>query len=955
LFIFIGLKLFTPPMKRRDFFRASLLASSGVLFVDSFLGCIHPSIEKGDLDQYFKGFQNPPASSRVFVRWWWNGNRLEASEILRELDVMKKAGIGGVEINPIAFPANEDPMGIESLTIFEEPWMEMLEVALRGARERGMICDMIVGSGWPFGGEFLKKEEQSQLVTIETKELAGGATYQFTVDELLESVDPEIGYKNDKVYRDLMMLRLLPAKTEAFVEGEDLMKQISGDELSFTTPEGQWVLYYVVKLTGYMSVINGSPGAAGPVLNHYNAAATEAYLNRISGFITEKIGDMGAYIRAMFCDSMELEGANWNDDLLEEFEDRRGYSLRPYFPFVLKKVGHMGNPLDEEYGTRFPAEVVQMLKRVELDFYRTRIELFKERFIDTFSEWCHRNHVHSRMQAYGRGMHPLEASMAIDIPEGETWLYKEVGREYPDTGPVGRAPRMCNKYVASGANLAGKKLVSCEEITNTSMAFMATLENIKVAGDQSNLSGVNHSILHGYNYSPPEVPFPGWIRYGTYFNERNTWWPYFRLWSDYKARLSYLLQNAIPKANVAILQPLTDLWLKEGPQRDPFPQKSYPAYQHNLWEVIHQNGGACDYVSESIIRDSVMQNGSMSYGARSYKVILLPEIETLDPDTALALADFASAGGWVVFIGKQAFKSASFLQMDQQDARVKELVEDMAGKSEGRVLVYPAPDGDLLAWYGKLQKDLGIEPFVSLNKPSVHLNQCSYRLGGHELFFMANSSLTEEISVEAEFQVDSSLYPWRWDPETGEKSPCSTLGSRNRLAISLPRASSMLIVFEEGGGEQPAGKPESNSGDPTLLAGPWDLQLQHINGEQQAVTLEELENLTDKSWGKHFAGTVVYEKKFHIDGYLPQGIDLGDVQGVTEVSLNGISLGTRWYGSQIYDPGSALKPGENLLSIKLTTITGNYLKGLTDHQVAQRWTSHQDYYPVGILGPVRLL
>ena len=33
----------------------------------------------------------------------------------------------------------------------------MLKVALDGARERGMICDMIVGSGWPFGGEFLEK------------------------------------------------------------------------------------------------------------------------------------------------------------------------------------------------------------------------------------------------------------------------------------------------------------------------------------------------------------------------------------------------------------------------------------------------------------------------------------------------------------------------------------------------------------------------------------------------------------------------------------------------------------------------------------------------------------------------------------------------------------------------------------------------------------------------------
>src|SRR5690606_20549515 len=151
-----------------------------------------------------------------------------------------------------------------------------------------------------------------------------------------------------------------------------------------------------------------------------------------------------------------------------------------------------------------------------------------------------------------------------------------------------------------------------------------------------NISGVNHSILHGFNYSPPEAKFPGWIRYGSYFSERNTWWPYFRKWSDYKARLSFLLQNATPQANVAILQPLTDLWLKMGPQRDPFPQKWYPDYQNNLWEAVNQNGGGCDYVSENIIKRSTFKNGKMIFGERSYSTILLPEIETLDVETSEA-------------------------------------------------------------------------------------------------------------------------------------------------------------------------------------------------------------------------------------------------------------------------------------------------------------------------------
>jgi len=309
------------------------------------------------VDEYFKGFQDPPAGSRLFVRWWWNGNRLDEKEILRELDVMQTAGIGGVEINPIAFPHDSDPVGYKALTIFEDKWLDMLQVALEGARERGMICDMIVGSGWPFGGEFLSKEDQSQMVTIETIDLEGGQSYHFKKDELLERVDPEIHSRNKTVYKELLLARLLPKESRDFVEGEDLMNSITEEVLSIDVPEGNYVLYYVVKLTGYMAVINGAPGASGPVLNHYSKSATEKYLNKISGIISGRIGNMGEYIRAMFCDSMELEGANWNDDLPGEFEARRGYSILPYFPFVLKKVGHMGNPLDEDYGTLFSEEV----------------------------------------------------------------------------------------------------------------------------------------------------------------------------------------------------------------------------------------------------------------------------------------------------------------------------------------------------------------------------------------------------------------------------------------------------------------------------------------------------------------------------------------------------------------------------------------------------------------------
>ena len=120
-------------MKRRDFVKTSIAATSGAFFVNSFLGCVNPALETTSLDEIFRGFQNPPVEAKLFVRWWWNGNRLDKKEILRELDVMKAAGIGGVEINPIAFPRGTDPVGYKALTIFEDDWLDMLQTALQGA------------------------------------------------------------------------------------------------------------------------------------------------------------------------------------------------------------------------------------------------------------------------------------------------------------------------------------------------------------------------------------------------------------------------------------------------------------------------------------------------------------------------------------------------------------------------------------------------------------------------------------------------------------------------------------------------------------------------------------------------------------------------------------------------------------------------------------------------------
>ena len=287
-------------------------------------------------------FADPPTRYRPMVRWWWNGDRVVAEEVIRELDVLQKAGIGGVEINPIKFPAEADAMDTKALTWMSDEWIAVLEAALQGTKQRGMTCDMIVGSGWPYGGEFLTREDQTQMMALGTREFAGQQEVKLTRAELLADVSPRFVSPYKDPLKELISAVLVPYELgdeKAAVPVETK----SGDEaVTFTVPAGRHVLYFLVKLTGFMAVINGAPGASGPVLNHYSAAAVTRYLDRISDRLRAKIGPLGEHFRAFFTDSIELEGENWCDDMYVEFRRRRGYELAPLLPFVLFKVGEIG-------------------------------------------------------------------------------------------------------------------------------------------------------------------------------------------------------------------------------------------------------------------------------------------------------------------------------------------------------------------------------------------------------------------------------------------------------------------------------------------------------------------------------------------------------------------------------------------------------------------------------------
>ncbi|ASK30034.1 glycoside hydrolase family 2 [Chryseobacterium sp. T16E-39] len=954
-------------MKRREFLKQTSVAASGLVLLNVLPSYAYGMLKIGSSPyrkSLFEIFSNPENSYRPFVRWWWNGDKIEKAELARELRVLKDAGIGGVEINPISFPLRTDDMGKTSVDWLSDEWIDLLKFTLEEAKSLDMTCDLLVGTGFPMGGDFLEKEECSQIVVIAVKKLKGPLTTEFSLFDLYKEADPAITSPYSGRTMEMLEVKMVPDPLNHMDEVVNLSDQIKNGIIKVSVPKGEYAVYGLVKIERFMSVIQGAPGGMGPVLNHYNVEAVKKYLNRMSDAIQQKIGPLAPNIRSFFIDSLETEGTNWNSDMMSEFKKRRGYDLYPYLPFVLFKIGGMGNTTGQNilYPVKTGPEFKKMIDRMRYDFELTKAEIFEERFVHTFVQWCKDNKIKSRAQAYGRGYFPLEGSFDIDIPECETWLKYGIGEDVTEEKfmqypwHLGRGNTMINKLVSSAAHLKDKKLISSEELTNTDMVFNEALEILKIVGDQSTISGVTHPVFHGFNYSPPDAPFPGWITYGGYFNEKNTIWPYFKHYTDYRARLSAVLQQATMFANIALLAPFADQWSEYGAQNEPFPVVVSPAYQALIWESIHQNGNACDYVSERVITGSEVNKGFLVYGKRKYHTLFLIEVRSLDISTASKLHEFVSGGGRVFCIEALPEKSTGWNNYEKRDLEVQEWIKKMQAFPD-RFIFLRKPVSDFMSWYKGIQEKYMLTPYVKIEEPKTFITQVRYQTDKAELFLFVNSSSKHDASLDIAFdkEVIKHKKPWLWDAVTGQRFRLEV--TDGHLRIDLGTADSKLIVFDhEKRGDlwkfnPPTGKNTKEFNNT------WNVEFRHYDGSVKKEELNHLTDLKELPGYANFAGTIIYRNTFNVIGDASEYfLNLGSVYGICEVYVNGKVAGTKWFGQRIYALDGLLHEGMNGIEIKVVTVMVNYMKTLKDNTVAQYWTNlkkkDQPLQSIGLVGPV---
>ena len=835
---------------------------------------------------YQKWLLEPEKGARCKTRWWWYGCKVKEEEICYQLDEMKAAGIGGVEIQ-ITYPLQA---GDDNIEYFSPEYFRILRFTSRELRKRDMTMDVTLGSSWPFGGPFVPFKKSA--VTVIPLELNVEGPCSFSYD-FTNRISGEI---EGIIMGKMDGCRMIPESVvdlEGYLTDKLLYNWPWGIRLDgVEVPEGNWKIVVFVASQFREHVLMPTRGAQGYVIDHNNREAMRFFLEHAGTPIAQKLG-RGA-VDDFFCDSLEVFGHNWAIDLFPEFEKRRGYDLKPY---IYALWGEMRGITD----------------RIRYDFHKTLSELTVEGFFKEMTNWCHEVGSKSRIQAHGTWGDVLLTYAAADVPEGETFSAW-------DKFSVNTVHR---RLASSAGHLYGRNVISNESFTWLRFPrFTETPEQIKIAADSIFVDGMNQIVNHGYSYSPREGE-PLYFYASSTINHTNTWWKYFHHIGTYLQRVSFFLQQGRPVAKLCIYLPQSDIWA-ENPLSDVHMcMKLEEKLETAAVDRIAHRGYWFDYIN-----DDAICSGAMDRNA--YEALIIMETVRMPAETVRRVREFARSGGLVICAGDLpamdvglygSFDVAgAFREMEAEDllVHVADKWEALTDVLEERLVP------DLCVPEGNGQGDIGY----------VHR-----QIDGADVYFVANMSL--HAYPEVPVRIRSRRRPLMvLDPMNGEELRAELLPEDTdeivTLRLNFREGQSALIIFDEQMedaatdlAERPGDKgnlcllASAPSSEETDLSGGWYLEVPERSLSMNLDTLTGFEQLPQL---KYYSGEAVYRRSFVIGETEISGryvLEAEQVHDTGEVWVNGTHV-TDWIMRPwTADVTDAVHPGENVLEIRVSNLLIN--------------------------------
>lgn len=867
-------------------------------------------------------FRDPPASARPYVWWHWMGSNFSTEGITKDLEAMASAGIGGATIFNLTSAVQESqaPTG-------NNPWPDnsyrskAYWNALRHACAEGRRLGLEIGLhntvGYSTtGGPWIDQERGIQQLVWREVEATVATAGEWLSTELPRPEAPkETGWGSTgrvmEFYRDIAVLAF-PADRQPVDPANILvLPPPSGADslLKWHPPAaGEWILQRVGHAPTGVAPHPVPDECIGKVLeaDKISLEQTRFHWEQVLGPIAHELGEpVGRHLGHFLIDSYEAGHQSWTPGLREEFQRRFGYDL---LPWLITR----GSPLT---GEKKPARrrIVgdpDQTARFEYDFRRFISDLYHERGWQPAAERIRAAGATLQFEPYGGPFDTLDGAALADLPMGEFWT----------SGHGGIDPR-----IVGAARAAGRRTIGAEAFTGRPeiSQWTETPAFLKASADGTFASGVNRMVLHHWVHQPFDDRYQpgmgmGW--WGTHFGRHQSWFEDGREFFRYLWRVQALLQRG-----------------------------ETPVSHLTVGQV--EAGG--DAVSWRAFREeiTVRERRVVTRGGRSYPLLHVPHSGSMEPADVERLTALVEMGAMVV--SPRPTRAPGLSGYPEADARVKAMGLKLWGRedlhpqngalSRGEGALFP--HGDLAV----ARRHLGLRDFASVGgDPDGKISIHHRRDGKDDWIFLANrDSQPRAFSIEIDSGAVDSRKAELWDAETGliHPGPAPRIGNYGLMAWDLRLGAGKSIFLVLPNEPSPGLREREPADEPSLtrtVAGPWQVDFLSPVDKVASIEMPELIGLHEHKLDsiRHLAGKAIYATRFDHEPSAPRArlfLDLGGVEALARVQLNGIDLGVLWHPPFRVEVTDALRAGGNDLRIEVSTTWHNRLAGDERHPADFTW------------------
>jgi hypothetical protein len=771
---------------------------------------------------------------------------------------------------------------------------------------------------------------------------------QYTLTEAIFYSDARVNRWEDKGAFGSLMDRYdavpTPYAPESAVIDLKTVFDLSGDldqdgVLHWQVPDGNWtILRMGYSLTGAMNRPATAAGS-GYEVDKLNAKYVAQYFHGYMDPIHQALGDLtGTTLRYMTMDSWEAGMQNWTDDMISQFTERRGYNPTNWLPVLAGRVV-VGGPAAD---------------RFLWDFRRTLADMFADNYYGTMESELRKLNMGSYAEASGVALEIPEDTLGnkkyIDVPMGEFWVHAL----HPESMYL-----VDVRGAASAAHVYGKPIVATESFTGGGYEAPYTLKKI---ADFWFTQGVNRLVFHTSAEQPLDTK-PGNTMVGTHINRNITWAEQAGPVMTYFARVSSMLQQGSPVADIAYLLPegapsTMPFW---GAGLVPAPPAGYDYDYLNTDILLLHTGVAAEG------RIHVEGSHAMPEGM-TYRLLVLPPTTQMTREVAIKLHELVEAGATIV--GPRPTASPSLALYPDGDPWVCDVARDLWGDMDGTTNIQHAFGKGMTYWgltpdevLSRLQDTADFASSGVLDSPPAWVHR---HTADADIYFVVNQAdAPEHIDVRLratgkDVQIwrpmDGTIHETGGDEVEGSAAAATTRmpdRSGNRqpgiepaayvdqpgfttLSLDLAERESVFVVLRDAAPAQAAARVPAAAVETTLatIQGPWTLSFPPNWGAPASVEMPDLISWTASSdpGVKYFSGTATYSTTIRAShSWFHPGqqvfLVLDKVRDIAEVSVNGKPVGLVWAPPYRLNVTGDLKRGANELEIKVTNEWTNRIVG----------------------------